>query len=240
MKTKNKVNETGVSRQQLLGRRNSISTSAKRDILVLQPFGITTEFLANLEAKAKEFETVKSHAEVLREQKELTASRNYKIDEFIEANNILRSQLCLFNGIDGTITYSVLNRSLNPWDIDGLINTGEDTLQLMKASLAEIATYGVNQARVDIYSTLLDELRNIHYAQVYKMSTVDNETTDRTALKAELYKMIYFLSNVGKAYWLKKDKARYGDYVLNKKASPPTSLKATTEQEPATTAFSSF
>lgn len=239
MNNKNLLNVANYSRQQLLEKSESISKSAKRDLLVFQEHGITAKYLKNLDAKRVEFEKTIQHSSVIGNHKQITNLRNLKFADLKDEVRMTRSLLSLYQASEGKAEYAVLNSKLSNLSVAGLLNLGEQTVQFLEQNKSELTIYGFSDEKIAAFNTLLEEFRAIHYEQSNEMTNVDNQTKDRSDLKSELYKMVYFISSVGKAHWLRKDKTRYGDYVLQKrKHSPPTSNE--TQDETATTTVNSF
>ena len=229
-----------ISRPQLMERSNSISLSAKRDIIELTPYGVTPELLVTIDDKAKQLKEMQFAESVMGKRVSLTGTRNSDGENLKESIGLVRSQLSLLEFTEGEVKESVLYSKLSGLNIEQLEILGLKTLDLLKEKQTELAVFGITEESITSFETLVNKYIDSHHAQANTSDYLNNYTADRSKEKSELFKLISFVSKVGKAYWLRKDKARSGDYVLYKRKAPPKKNGEATEQETTTTTVNSF
>ena len=229
-----------VSRPHLMERSNSISISAKRDITELTPFGVTSEILLRVDELAERIAKANFVEDAMRKRVSLTKTRNSDGENLKEGIGLVRSQLSLLEFAEGEAKESVLHSKLSGLTIDQLELLGLKTLNLLKEKQTELAVYGITEESITSFETLVNNFINSHHAQSNTSDYLNNHTSDRSKEKAELFKLVYFVSKVGKSYWLRKDKTRYGDYVIHKRKYSSEMSGETTQQETATTTVDSF
>ena len=236
----NNFNVTGISRQHLSDRSKSISASAKRDITELQAFGVTLEVLTSLDEKRENLRKADFVKDVMAKRKDLTLLRTIKGEALLERIGLTRSQLSLFELNEDVAEKSVLHTKISNLSVEELLNLGQETRNFLRDNQLVLATYGITEESVTTFDTLVNEYEALHNEQTQTTIWMNNYTSDRLKTKSELLNITNFVSSVGKAYWKRKDKSRYGDYVLNKQKSSSSNSGQTIEQETATTTVNSF
>lgn len=230
MKKSNFSSKAGsISRQQLIKRSGSISISAKEDLSLLQKYGITPEILASLDEKIVNLKNANYLEDVMLKRTTLTNLRDLKAMELSESIGLVRSQLSFLDLSEEHAKSSVLNSKLSGLGVEDLLTLGQKTRNLLRDEQADLAIYGVTPERVTAFETLVNEFETLHHAQSHTNVTLNNYTSERLKTKSELFQLVWFVAKVGKSYWLRKDKSRYGDYVLHKHKAPPAINTAETE-----------
>ena len=127
--------------------------------------------------------------------------------------------------------YAVLRKGLSNLKIYELIAIGEDTASLLSKKVDEVALFGLTAEKIEDFKNKVLELSSLYHNREAMKTNLNNITQERIQLKSELFKLLRFVSRVGKAYWKRQNPAIYGDYVLSKHKSPPQQEVAQTNED---------
>ena len=127
--------------------------------------------------------------------------------------------------------YAVLRTGLSRLKIYELIDIGEDTASLLTKKADEVALFELTAEKIENFKNKVTELSSLYHNREAMKTSLNNITQERLQLKSELFKLLEFVSKVGKAYWKRQNPAIYGDYVLTKHKSPPEQEAVQTNEE---------
>ena len=217
--------EIGYSILDLVAGSRSTVKSATRDIELLTAFGVTPEYLANLESKTNLLDQSLKFKEQQADKKQVTGKRNKNAKGFKISTKRLIAQLEFVYSPETEDYDTIFSTKLAHINPKGLINLGGNILHVLSKPNEDLALYGVTAERIAKYEEEVNELKSSFEEQIHETSTFSIDTQKRLELKSEVFKLMRFVSRVGKAYWTRSNKGFYNDYVLRKTKSPPSTAQ---------------
>ena len=216
--TKNDYFNNGISLRQLIIQSEKIAEYAERDLELLQKHGVTAPLIADLKARASALEEKSTHGDDLSLQKVLTVQRNASIKEVTESIDILRKQLSLIFSKETGRNDALFTRAMSTLTVDDFVNLADGTLNAIKKSASEIEIYGVTAEMISDFESQVENLKAVHGVQFREVAAFSNSTKERSELREELFKLMHYIANIGRAYWKKKNLTVSKNYVIRKKS----------------------
>lgn len=216
---KNDYFNNGISLRQLISQSEKIAEYAERDLELLQKYGVTAPLIANLKAKALALEVKSTYSDDLSSQKVLTVQRDASIKEVTESIDILRKQLSLIFSKETGHNDALFTRPMSSLTVDDFVNLADETLSAIKNSASEIEIYGVTAEIISDFESQVENLKAVHGVQFREAAAFSNSTKERSELREELFKLMHYIANIGRAYWKKKNLTVSKNYVIRKKSA---------------------
>ena len=217
--------ETGFSIPDLVARSRSTVKSATRDIEFLTAYGVTPGYLANLESKTNLLDNFLQFKEQQADKKQVTGKRDKKAKKFKISTKRLIAQLEFVYSPETEDYDTIFSTKLAKITPKGLMELGGNILYVLSKPNENLALYGVTTERIAEFEAEWNELKALYEEQVYETSSFSIQTQKRNELKSEVYKLLRFVSRIGKTYWTIANKGYYNNYVLHKTKSPPNTAQ---------------
>jgi hypothetical protein len=205
----------GLSFREFLNTSKNVCASAERDLSELQRVGVKAEMLAGLKTMLTELEIETTYALDSAAGKVLTAKRNEMKLILLDEIYLLKMQLHdVF--AKGTDNYdAIFGKSLSSSTLSIFANAIQNMVVALERNVALTTEYGVDEERIkDFASMVLDYLSLYENKLLYKHN-FNLSASERSDKREEAYKLLAFITRIGKAYWKRKDAAKAAQYRIN-------------------------
>lgn len=236
-----KLNYEGMSNKDLAISGQRVSNNAKLDINELSPLGVTAELLSQLDENIVSLIAVPKHQYVVGEKSKTTIERNDSVAIVEQTAKELRTQTMFVESISTGEHKATFSVSLYRADAKKMIDIASLMLNVLKNSTEDLTLYGITPERISLFESQINDLISKTVTQEQETIGLNDTTSERHAIRAKVTKLLKFVSESGKVYWLKKQKTKWDNYVVTK--SPPNSAavaEPTTESSQTDNSESNF
>ena len=226
-KTK-KLTQTRFSLRDLVTNSRSLVKNAKRDAGELVNYGITAEYLTDLEAKIDALDKVVRHEIVVSLAADITHLRNLSIKELQYFLRILLNQIEIVYENSDTKKPGFFTKSINNKNVNSIIDFGKNLAVELSEKIETYTIAGIKPERIAQLDVLVQKVQNLHETESFEYTQIDNKTDERSAIRSQVETAVLHLSRIGKAHWGLEKMGYYKDYNLYKSATKTTNETAGT------------
>ena len=185
-----------------------------RDLSDLSIFGVTAPKIAALKALGDAFELFPSDEVLLAYITGIIEEKNSLMEQVKEQirNMITRCQLKW--GEDSWQVTSLTVKGMNNLVEDSLLTVARRVHEQMTEFLPDLGDYGLTQQVLDDFATLNEAFEIAKNNVSKKTSEREFKTKERIDKGNELYKMVVDYCEIGKRVYVKKNTAKYNDYII--------------------------
>jgi len=217
-----KSNQTRLSLRDLVTNSRTLVKNAKRDAGQLANYGITAEYLTDLEAKIDALDNVTRHEIVRSLAADTTHLRNLSIKELQYFLRILTAQIEMVYEITDSKKPGFLTKSINNKNVNSIIDFGKNLSIELSEKFETYAIAGIKPERIAQLNELVQKVQNLHETKSFEYTQIDNKTDERSAIRSQVETAVLHLSRIGKAHWGLEKMGYYKDYNLYKSATKTT------------------
>lgn len=193
-----------------------IAMFAKDDVDVMSKLGVTEALLTVWLENAQTLLNVVPHSHRRSTKALVTKDRNSSVAQLVQLIKELRSQLLFVYSPEDDKFNPALKTTLNSRNFSLVAEVAKLISNLIKQSEEDLTIYGITPERVTELEALTLEISNLEAEQKYKTKRLTDFTHERNELKGEVVRTLKIVSQIGKTYWLKRDKSKYDNYVIQK------------------------
>ena len=217
------VNFAGMSYNDLATTSQRVANFAKQDAILLAPLGVTPELITDFETKINALIAIPKHQFVLGEKSKTTIERDESIAIVQQTIKELRSQAMFVESLTIGEHNATFNVSLYNADAGKTIDIASLMLTVLNKTKEDLTQYGITAERITQFETQINDLISKTVNQEEKTVALNDSTSERNAIRAEVTSLLKFVSQMGQVYWGSKQKTKRDNYVVIRN-SPPNSV----------------
>lgn len=222
MKYTNHSTKTRHSLRGIVTKARVLVKNGKRDANHLANYGITAEFLTDIEAKVAILENSDRHELVLTQISEITHQRNLEITKLKYMLRTLLAQMELVYETTDIKKPGFITNAISTMKANKIIEFAKNISVELSDRFEMYLAVGITPERKAELDTLLDKIIDLHETKDFEYTQLDNKTSQRNELRADVERAIKHLSRIGKAHWGLQNKAFFKDYVITPKGTTTT------------------
>jgi len=217
MEKRNDYFGNGLSHHQMAAKGLVTATSATRDLVLLQDYGVTQETIDSLVEKSNFLEELKSF--------DTEKALNYlvtkeKIDARLVLTKALQSVKRKFALVypKGSIIYSTyMAGNLFNGSFEKYANIAEKIVVGLVTFLPSLISVGITQETIDTLTTQLADYRALVTGKSDNLNMSKRATKVRQEAMSEVYQLIVTICEAGKAAWADADGiSHYSEYIISR------------------------
>jgi len=219
---KNYFHNNGLSFSQFVLRCKNILTIAKRDLGVLNRYGVTLELLTSLEQKLDLLKDSSNYVLDVEARKGLIIERKQLQKQLMYEIALIRKQLGLAFE-KGTSGYDVLfSKNLRNKSVDTFASTIVNFVRILEGNSEKLAQYNFTTERLaelsDLVSNFIDLYEQISGVHHFFKESASNRSDERE----EINKLVRYIAGIGKTYWQQRNSVYCAEYNISRKLVAPT------------------
>jgi hypothetical protein len=191
----------GLSLRQFNLRCKNILNCAKRDLNVLNSYGVTHELLTDFEQKLAVLNQISTYPLDAASRKNLTLERNRLKKIIVAEVKMLQKQL-FFAFEKGTSGYDVLfSKNLSGAALDKFASSILEFAEILKQNAQSLVQYHLTAEKIAQVEDLIGQFMSSYEALSGVHHTFKESAAERSAQRQEINRTLLYISGIGKTYW---------------------------------------
>jgi len=206
----------------------NIADFAERDLLLLQPFGITLPKIENLRSMATDLTDTKSNQILQAQKKVKTKNKDNYFKYFIDKLDIIKTQFAGVFNQSNALYDTLFAKSHSVMKTKDFLTHVNDILQVLKENREALVVCNFGDAEISAFESDIETLTRLEKEKDQAEISFNNDTFARSEARRATYELLYNISSMGRVYWKRKNPAISQDYIITHKSKKK---KATSTEE---------